>query len=172
MGMERDLVLLRHGKSDWSRPVADSERPLKKRGRKAARRVGCWLAAQGWFPEQILVSPARRTMETVERLCSELGCTPEQVTLVPAIYGGEAEELLALIRQTDDRVQRLLLVGHNPGLEDLVEFLARGRVCWPADGKLMVTCGLAWFGCAGSWSHLAPETCRLEHLLRPRELPD
>jgi len=123
---ERRLLLLRHAKSDWGEPPEDDhERPLARRGRQAARRVGEELARLRIEPEQILCSSARRTRETLELVRPHL---PETAafSVDSRLYLASPEALLARIADVDDRVRTLLVVGHNPGLAELATRLAAG----------------------------------------------
>jgi phosphohistidine phosphatase len=123
---ERRLLLLRHAKSDWSAEGQDDhERPLSRRGRHAAQRIGEELARRRIAPERILCSSARRTRETVELVQPYL---PESAALVvdARLYLASPEALLERIADVDDRVRTLLVVGHNPGLEELATQLAAG----------------------------------------------
>lgn len=113
------LSLLRHAKSSWDDPVErDFDRPLNGRGRRAARRMGQWLGDEALTFDLIIASPALRIRQTVEGLESGLGsriaCQWDK-----RIYMASAAILFDLVQETDDAVDHLLLVGHNPGLEDL-----------------------------------------------------
>ena len=112
--MTLTLILTRHAKSDWDDSVpTDHERPLNPRGQADAPRIGAWLRARGHIPERALVSSARRTQETWERLSPALGqAVPMKV--VPALYHAAAEEILAQLRQAEGRT--VMLIGHNPGI--------------------------------------------------------
>lgn len=122
----KQLSLLRHAKSSWDDPVErDFDRPLNGRGHRAARRMGDWLAGQGLAFGAVLASPALRIRQTVEDVEAALG-----TRLAPAwdrrIYMASAATLLDIIRETPDSVDHLLLIGHNPGLEDLLLLLSAG----------------------------------------------
>jgi phosphohistidine phosphatase len=118
----RRLMLLRHAKSDWSGSMRDHDRPLAPRGRKAAPRMGHFMAQHGLVPDQVLVSSATRTRETWELVQAELGASPP-VRYDERIYEAAAERLLAVVRETGGETTSLLLVGHNPGLEELAGML-------------------------------------------------
>lgn len=117
------LYLLRHAKSSWSDPaLADHDRPLAERGRRAAPRIGAYLAAKAVPPSAVLCSSARRAVETLDCVLSELRERPA-VQVDRGLYHATPDELLERIRETDDAVRALLLVGHNPGLEELAHAL-------------------------------------------------
>ncbi|RME15944.1 MAG: histidine phosphatase family protein [Alphaproteobacteria bacterium] len=111
--MTRRLILIRHAKSDWSAPVAgDHARPLNARGRRAADRIGNWLAAQRFQPDVALVSSARRTRETWERIAAAAGFTVP-VALHDALYHASPEEMRLVLETAQAPV--VAMVGHNPG---------------------------------------------------------
>lgn len=120
----KTLTLLRHAKSDWTDAVQrDFDRPLNARGRRAARAMGAYMAAQGLTFDQVLASPARRVMDTLEDV--ERGYVkPLTPRYNEDVYLASSATLLELIRGTGDEIERLLLVGHNPGLENLALELA------------------------------------------------
>ena len=119
----KTLLLLRHAKSSWDDPsLADMERPLAPRGVGAAARMGRELADRGWLPQRALVSPAVRTRATWELVAGELRLGAE-TTFNARLYEADARQLLLEIRRTPERIGSLLVVGHNPGLEDLARSL-------------------------------------------------
>lgn len=110
------LIVMRHAKSAWDDPdQADHDRPLNDRGRRAAPVIGAWLRAQGYLPDQVLVSSARRTLETLAGL--GLGAVP--ALALPDLYHAHPAMLLAALRQ-HGQGSSVLLLGHNPGLSDFV----------------------------------------------------
>jgi phosphohistidine phosphatase len=123
--VDRRLVLLRHAKSDWPAGVADSERPLGRRGRQEAPQAGKWLAAAGLVPQLALVSPAVRTRETWQLVSAQLdGDVP--VRIEDDLYEAGLRGALDLVRGLDDDVRTALVVGHNPTTESLALFLQDG----------------------------------------------
>src|SRR4051794_26437716 len=118
------LYLLRHAKSSWKDPgLADHDRPLAGRGRRAAKAVARHLREQGIDPELVLCSTARRARETLERLEPALG--RGAVRVEPVLYGADAGALLEHLRGVSDAVGSVLVIGHNPGLQRLALGLAR-----------------------------------------------
>ena len=114
--MTRQLILMRHAKSDWDDPaLSDHDRPLNPRGRRDAPKIGAWLHARGFVPDVALVSSARRTQETWEYLLPILGGAIPMQSL-PGLYHADADAILAHLRaQTAPTV---LVIGHNPGIGD------------------------------------------------------
>ena len=119
----KTLILLRHAKSGWDDPVArDFDRPLNKRGRKAARRVGREMRERGIAFDRAIASPAARVVETLEDVAEGYGRAIEPV-YDERIYLASPSALLDLIQSADDGTDTLLLAGHNPGLEALALLL-------------------------------------------------
>jgi len=116
--------LLRHGKSSWKEPLPDSERPLAPRGLRAAKAMRAYLRQESVRPALVLCSPARRTRETLELIAPAL---PDVAAWIePELYGADARELLVRLRGLPDTAPSVLLVGHNPGLQELAVNLAGG----------------------------------------------
>lgn len=115
----RTLLVLRHAKSDRGDPgVRDHERPLAPRGRRAAPRVGEWLRAQGLVPDVVRCSSARRAQETLALVAEPLGDVDVEVD--GSLYGAGTDGLVAAVRRLPDAAGSVLLVGHNPGFQELV----------------------------------------------------
>ncbi|MFE1602248.1 SixA phosphatase family protein [Methylobacterium sp. ID0610] len=167
----RRLILLRHAKSDWPAGMADSDRPLAARGRAAAPRMAAYLAEEGLRPDRVLVSPARRTQETWALVRPSLPEAAEE--RVPQIYEASASRLLDVVRSVDDGVATLMLVGHNPGLQDLGQLLLSDadRDGLRALSKKFPTAGLAVIDLdAAEWSKAGPGTGTLERFVTPKSL--
>ncbi len=169
--MTHELLLLRHAKSDWSIEMDDFSRPLKKRGRRAAKQIGRWLAEQKLIPDAILSSPAARALATAQRVCKQLGIAESVIISDPRIYEADAETLLALLKIRGDE-RRVLLVGHNPGLEDLLLKLTPNSIPLAANGKCLPTAALAHLVFSSEWTELAEGSAELVTLIRPDSLPE
>jgi phosphohistidine phosphatase len=123
------LSLLRHAKSSWKdASLPDFERPLNKRGRRDAPRMGARLAAAGFRPDGLLSSPAERARATALSIAAEIGYPEREIVFEPALYPGEPDALLARIRALPDAVAHAALVAHNPGLTELSNRLADRRI--------------------------------------------
>jgi len=168
--MKRELLILRHGKSDWNKPVDDFHRPLKKRGRKNAIRIGAWMRAQGIIPDIIVSSPAVRAEETARLAAEAMHFSGENIVKEKALYEAGRNELLQIVQSLPKTAGRVLLVGHNTGIGDFVLFLSEGNAAVPPDGKLMPTAALARFRISGAWNKLAPGRAKLIEIIRPRLL--
>ena len=124
-GPERRLVVLRHAKSDWPAGVADQDRPLGRRGMRDAAAAGRWLVEDGTRPELVWCSPARRTRETWDVLGAELGPDSRpDVRFDERVYEAGLADLMAVLQDTPKERRCVLLVGHNPGVQELVLSLA------------------------------------------------
>jgi len=123
-----ELLLLRHGKSSWDSFDSDFERPLTDKGIQHSKRIGLWLQQNNLIPDYIISSPARRTMLTAELLCVTLGIDDNYFHTDSQIYEASCNNLLDVIATCPKKSHRILLIGHNPGLEYLVEYLVSKAV--------------------------------------------
>ena len=153
------LILLRHAKSDWSGAEPDRLRPLAKRGRRQAPEAGRWLAAGIGRVDLAVVSPAERARSTWELASAELSAPPP-TRYDDRVYAASASELLGLVRELPDDVNTVVLVGHNPGVEDLVATLTGQSVQMP-------TSGLAVLAMRGPWSTAGHRSAALTASGRP-----
>ena len=113
------LILTRHAKSGWDDPtLSDHDRPLDARGRLDAPKIGAWMRGKGYVPDVALVSSARRTQETWERLSREFG-QDIAMTTVPGLYHAQAHGILDRLR--DAQGACVMIVGHNPGIGEFAE---------------------------------------------------
>ena len=168
--MPRQLLILRHAKSSWDTDASnDFDRPLNKRGKKDAPRMGAWLRQQGLLLDYVVSSPAKRAKQTVLKAARELEIKEKQIHWDPRIYDAGTSTLLEVLTDCPADAKTVLLVGHNPGLEYLVEYLC-DNVDVPADGKLLPTAAVAHLEMPDTWDHLEPGTARLLEIIRPRSL--
>ncbi|RVD43075.1 MAG: histidine phosphatase family protein [Mesorhizobium sp.] len=167
----RQLLVLRHAKSSWDDPkLADFDRPLGPRGLKTAPLMGRELSRRGWLPDLALVSAALRTRDTWRLVAAEL---PKSAAaeFTDALYEAAAVDVLAVVRKAD--AASLLVLGHNPGLEDFARRLAGSGSDARALRKLeekFPTAALARFVFKGDWADLGFGGARLTHCIRPKEL--
>lgn len=169
----RTLLLMRHGKSDWNaREEDDFSRPLAKRGTRSSKLIGQWLAGQQLQPEAVIASPATRTLQTAKLVCKVLDIPQTRIVQNERLYLAEASTLLDVLRQLPADLRIALLVGHNPGLEELLASLPGNAIPDPENGKLMPTAALAQLEFDSDWTQLAPGQARLVELVRARSLDD
>jgi phosphohistidine phosphatase len=136
----RELLLLRHAEAMQAGPNGrDIDRPLSLHGEAQARAVGEWLADQGAAPAAVLCSPARRAQMTADTALKALRAPVPQ--FLPAIYEATPGELLTLVENHAPEARQVLLVGHNPGMEQLLALLTEGR---SDDARGMAPATLAW----------------------------
>jgi phosphohistidine phosphatase len=164
------LYLLRHGKSNWGDPsLADAERPLAPRGRKAAARMGRHLRREGIRPDLVLCSIALRAKETLEAIEPALQDVPTRAE--KGLYAATAEALLARVRRLPEDVTSVMLIGHNPGLQDLAILFASGGRELGRLREKYPTCALATLDLGSEgWSKLQPGSARLVDLVTPNDL--
>ena len=181
-GSGRKLVLFRHAKSAWPEGVADHERPLAPRGQRDAPVMGRWLREAGCTPDQVVCSTARRARETWQLAQTGLGMTPP-VTFEPGVYEEAAAGLLALIRRTPATVGTLLVIGHNPAIEELGLMLAAPpgagaaprpddalewmRMKFPTAAIAVLEFGEAWPALRQGQAHLAAFVTPRDRAARP-----
>jgi len=171
--MPRELLILRHAKSDWNSGASrDFDRPLSKRGRKNAPRVGRWLAQQGLVPDYVVCSPAERAKQTAIAVCAEMGIAPESINWDSRIYHASSGALLDVLCESPAGAERVMIAGHNPGLEILLQNLCNHDIPMPPDYKLMPTAAVAHLEVLAEWAELEGHLARLISLTRVRSLKD
>jgi phosphohistidine phosphatase len=168
------LLLLRHAKSSWDEPkLADRERPLNKRGRRAAGSMRKAMQDLGLTPDVVLVSPSRRTQETLAAL-EPWDDTP-LVEPVEMLYLATAAQMLAILRGMNETVRSVLMIGHNPGMHELAVLLAGASAAAEATQRLahaFPTGALAEFAVGTQWQQLDAAGTRLVRFLTPKDLPE
>jgi phosphohistidine phosphatase len=163
--VSRRLYLLRHAKSSWDHPgLSDHDRPLAKRGRRAAKALRPYLQKYEVAPELVLCSTARRARETLERIEPALGAPT--VRGEPALYAASAEALLDRLRDVPDAVTSVMLIGHCPGIEELADTLTGS----PVESKFPTGALATLQFVSASWGDTGPGTARRIDFVRPREL--
>lgn len=163
------LILIRHAKSSWDDPLhSDHDRPLNARGRDAADRVGIWLAAQGHLPQAALVSSARRTCETWERIAQHLP-QPPAPRILPALYAAQPAVMLRALR--DAPAPTVALLGHNPGIAAFAALLLRHPPDHPRFADYPTAATLVAEFAIDDWAALTPASGTAVAFTVPRDLP-
>ncbi len=168
--MPKQLFILRHAKSSWSKPnTADIDRALKDRGHSDARLIGNWLNnyCTGHKIEAMtqLVSPSNRTRLTAEKINRCLKHTRTDQVIAEQLYLADVASMLSLIQQQDDGIENLMLVGHNPGMHELVEYVAGIQL------EKFPTCAIACLNLhLEQWRQLRPGLVESYSLMRPKLL--
>ena len=164
--MPRILYLLRHAKSSWKDDsLADFDRPLKGRGRDAAQRMGKRLASEKLEDAVLICSPAARTRETAQIVLKHSGLRMDQ-RFDERIYEASLRDLLHVVSEMPDDKQIAMMIGHNPGFEELLAFLT-------GEERRMPTCALAKIKLdVASWKDLRAGEGSLESFVTPKSLPE
>jgi phosphohistidine phosphatase len=172
----RSLLLLRHAKSSWDDPALDDfDRPLAERGLRDAPVMGAEIARRGWKPDFVLVSTALRAQQTWILASAAFGDSPEptETRFEQELYMAEARAILDLLRTAPEIARCILVIGHNPGMENFALSL-----CSPESRQKPLermirkfpTAALARFTLEQPWSELQTGTARLTHFLRVKDL--
>ena len=161
----KTLLILRHAKSSWSdSQMVDFDRSLNARGKRAAPRMGRLLVEQDLLPDLIVSSSARRARKTAQK-AAEAADYQGEIRLENGLYGGGPSAYLQILRHLDESVERVMVVGHNPDLEMLLEQLTGESEILPTAALVHVRLPL------DSWADPIPRgACELVTLWRPREL--
>jgi phosphohistidine phosphatase len=169
----KTLLLLRHAKSSWSDPgLADRDRPLADRGRRAAELIGRYMQDHGIRPALVLCSPARRAQDTLAIVWPLLGADVE-VRVENGIYSADADDVLGRLQSVPSSIASVMVVGHNPTLHDLAialaadgdhDALSQLRVKFPTGALAALDLGGA------EWAELGPGDAYLSSLVLPRQL--
>ena len=158
--MRRRLIALRHAKSDWSDAVADHDRPLAGRGRKEAALAGRWLRENAADIDLVVCSSAKRARQTWKLVAKQLDNAPP-ARVDDRLYAASVRGLLAVVGKLPESARAVLLIGPNPGLEELVADL--GGVGWP-----MKTSSIAVLSSRSEWAEVGARWAKLEASLTPR----
>jgi phosphohistidine phosphatase len=166
----RQLFLLRHAKSSWENPqLADHDRPLAPRGRRATNLIAEHLSRELIAPALVLCSSARRARETLERIAPALG-KQVAVRIERDLYAGSEHQLLDRLRAVSDDAASVMLIGHNPAVEQLAITLASSGEKVAIIERKYPTGALATLEFSGSWRELGPGGGELTAFVTPKDL--
>jgi len=165
MAAYKELLLLRHGKSDWNTNTSDFNRPLNKRGNRSVLQMGEWLLKQNLVPDLIISSPATRAITTATIITETIGLTTKNIQTEKIIYEASVADLKKVLSKIPSSIQRIILVGHNPGFEYLVHELAP-HISAANNGNLMPTAAIAYLQLDSQWSFLQGDS----FIQRPKDL--
>jgi phosphohistidine phosphatase len=169
--MSRELWLLRHGKSDRDIITEDFDRPLKKRGKRAAKHMGNWMLQQDLIPDLVISSPAKRAIDTAKIVCAALGIIERDIKQDKRMYEEGIERIKSMLISTMVNVKTVLLVGHNPELEALLIDLA-GAANMPGMEKLLPTAALVRLAMPEDWTNLYSGCARVISIIHPKTLSE
>lgn len=171
MPPSRELLVLRHAKAAWDDGrTRDFDRRLAPRGERDLPVIAGWLAEQGLVPDHVLTSPALRARTTAVGVLAVLGADDLAVEEDDRLYLADVPQLLGVLAAVPAGAARTLLVGHNPGLLELVEHLAGEPLVDTEGGRPFPTGALAWLSLPASWDELPPGCGELRAVARPRAL--
>lgn len=159
-----NLFLMRHAKSSWDTPgLADFDRPLNERGKKAAPFMGEVFASKNCAVDLVLCSPAKRTRQTADLFMKAAGLdTP--IDFEDGIYEASCRSLVNIIKRQDSESKNLLMIGHNPGFGELLFYLTQNREHFPTAALARISFDFE------DWMHVNSETGKFHWILRPKEL--
>ncbi|MDE1461151.1 SixA phosphatase family protein [Spartinivicinus poritis] len=162
----KELLLVRHAKSSWKDDsLADFDRPLNKRGKKTAPLMGQLLADKHWQPDRVFASPAARTKATAELLLPALAIPPDQIDWYPSLYDASVKAIFNAIKQAPAACQRLMIIGHNPGIEETIEALD------PKFSEMIPTCCVTRIRCnIKNWQEITKKCGEVMDCLKPKEV--
>ena len=160
----KTLFLVRHAKSGWDEPaLPDRDRPLAERGERDAPEMARRLARRGVDPDLILSSPAKRALATARIIAKALDYKRKDIEIDDRLYPGQVSELLSMIHALDDKLERVMLFGHNPAVAELAHHLSSAITRMP-------TCAVAEFSFdAQSWSEVDRATLAYVTLDYPKK---
>ena len=164
----KNLYLTRHAKSSWGNPgLADIDRPLNGRGKKAAPLMGKLISERGEKPELLISSPANRAFSTAKAFAKEMAYTETDIIVNPAIYGVGAQQLLNLVKDFDDLYNSIMLFGHNPTFTSFGDMVSGENIV------NVITCGVVRidFECS-SWNSIDFNSGRMVFYEYPKKHTD
>ncbi len=173
----KTIYILRHAKSDWAGAgLKDHDRPLNERGREAAPKMGAYLKSKKYKPEVILCSSARRTMETCDLIRPFVG-SKVNVEVDESLYLAEPRRLIERLRSLNDDIESAMLIGHNPGLEQLANGLSASPATQEEERlhrrmrEKFSTCALAVIAMpVKAWREVKMGSGSLQDFMRPKDL--
>lgn len=159
--MKHELLLLRHGKAVHHDARGDFHRELRNKGKRHAQRIAVWLAQNNLVPDHVVSSSAERALNTAAKCCKAMSFPAQGIVASDALYLASPEVLLQVLQQSPEDAERVMLVGHNPGLEQLLEHLCEIPPPRPTDHKLLPTGTVAHLVIPGTWQSLRAGQARL-----------
>ncbi|WP_455223458.1 SixA phosphatase family protein [Kaarinaea lacus] len=170
-----DLFIVRHAKSDWTNDVTnDFDRPLARRGEKSLPLIATWLRSHNIKPELLFSSPAKRAKQTADAIIRKLNIPQHSITFDKRLYLATTDTLVEVLAETAELSPppaSVMLVGHNPGLENLLLRLCADPLPYTEDGKLLTTGNVVQLRFNQSWDTLGTKQGQLVNFIRPKELP-
>lgn len=166
--MSHQLLLFRHAKSDWSKDCNDFDRPISKRGKQDALNMASWMLEQKLIPDRVLASPAERSLQTCHYLMQGFQGMMNLPKIDDRLYHANVETIIELISEQKESCSSLMLVGHNPDLDNFLEYLFRDNLPLTPKGKLLTTASLAVINLQGNWLDIGENSTKLLQVTRPK----
>lgn len=167
-----DLIIMRHAKSDWNHEhISDFDRPLNSRGKQDAPRMAQWMKDVALRPEVLICSPAVRASQTAAEIIKHLDIPESSVIYDKRMYLASTATLCKIVKETDDRIKSTMLIGHNPGLEDLAIELCKERIPVVPGKGLISTANILHLRMLQPWCELKSHSCDFVQIMRPKQLP-
>ncbi len=166
-----ELLVYRHGHAKHDEVENDFERELRDKGKRNAQRIGIWLARNDKLPDLVLSSPATRAKRTAEKTCKTAGLSADHIKTDKRIYQAGVKDLVELLRGLSLEYERVLLVGHNPSLEMLLDYLCWNKVPRRKKGGALSPAALACLTLDVDWHQLEKATAELQQVVYPSTLP-
>jgi phosphohistidine phosphatase len=165
------LIIMRHAKSDWSEVnTSDFDRSLTARGREAAQLMGKWLKHKEYGIDRVICSPALRAKQTCQLVAAQLDMPQDNVFWEAGIYDASLSDLATVVEQYSEGIHTLLLIGHNPGLNQLLCYLSQDPPPVNNTGKLLTTAAIAVLDYGNTAITAKLQCASLQCLIRPNEL--
>jgi len=166
MAKEKTLILARHAKSSWKdTTLNDIQRPLNKRGNKDAPKMGEHMDEHNIKPEVIFSSPGLRALTTARLISVKIGIKPSDIIIDDNIYTFNSQDLLKVIKALNNKYKKVMVVGHNPAITDLVNYLSGAKI------DNVPTCGVAVLvSSTDSWKKVGKNKAKLDSFDYPKKL--
>jgi phosphohistidine phosphatase len=165
--MNPTFLLMRHGDAEPLHSAdRDFDRPLTARGYRDIEHIGRWIQKYGWIADRIICSTAQRAKQTSEYLCQQIGINPQTIESEERIYEADLNQLIAILNETSPSTKKLMIVGHNPGLSHLLNYLLPDE----SANSSMPTAALAIISLDASWRNLDQNIGKLLSLILPQNL--
>ncbi|MDC1435924.1 histidine phosphatase family protein [Gammaproteobacteria bacterium] len=169
--MTKQLYLLRHAKSNWDVPVSDHDRPLNNRGQRDSLLVGEWMQLNNLIPDCVISSHSARTRETIMNVCLSLDFDSMDIYWEEELYHANHQVLLAECIKFMTKYDTVMLVAHNPGLDELLEYLClENELIYTKDNKLMTTACFAQIDLPAEINEITFQSGKLNQLIRPSDI--
>lgn len=166
--MSRELILLRHAKTEWDNPQGDFARELTRQGVEEASTAGAWLVTQKIAPVIVYCSNARRVQQTWETLLAATQWQSPEIIVDSRLYLADLTLLRQLLTAIPAHASCVLFIGHNPGLEQLAAFLSAQALPRNTVGEILATANVVRLSLPDNWENLSAGSATLLNVFRPQ----